>query len=232
MNEGLQPAYVLHTRRYGESSLIVELLTQRHGRVGVLAKGALSGKKATQNRLQPFTPLLASWRGRGELPLLTAAEAVAPARPPSGKALYCGLYVNELVLRLTQRADPHSHLFPAYVACLDQLSVCKPDNATLEPVLRRFELDLLDELGLGLQLRVDQSGQAIDTARRYHYEADSGPRLALAQEASVGGATLLKLFGGQLDDVQARREARGLLRHLINHHLGGATLTSRELFKH
>jgi DNA repair protein RecO (recombination protein O) len=232
MNAGLQPAYVLHTRRYGENSLIVELLTQGYGRIGVLAKGALSGKKAAQNRLQPFTPLLTAWRGRGELPLLTAAEAAGSVRLPSGKALYCGLYVNELVLRLTQRADPHSQLFPAYVACLDRLSRCAPENAALEPILRRFELDLLDELGLGLQLHTDQSGQVIQATQRYHYDADSGPRPALGQETSISGATLQKLADGQLDDTLARREARGLMRQLIAHHLDGAPLTSRELFKH
>lgn len=232
MPQGLQPAYVLHTRRFSENSLIVELLTQQHGRQGVLAKGAAGGGRSQAQRLQPFVPLLVDWRGRGELPTLVTAEPAGAGRTPTGRALYCGLYVNELVLRLTQRADPHSRLFPAYVACIAELGGGAQDNTRLEPVLRRFELDLLDELGLGLQLREDQAGEAIVAGRRYHYDLENGPREPLGQETSVDGRTLLGLAAGHFDDEQARREARQLMRYVISAQLGGGDLRSRELFRH
>lgn len=227
----LQPAYVLHSRRFRESSLIVELITRDQGRMGVLARGALGGKGRRRALLQPFVPLLLDWRGRGELPVLTACEAADRPRTLVGRALYCGLYVNELVLALCQRADPHSELFPAYVHCIDQLAGAGDDNRRLEPVLRRFELRLLDELGMGLQLTQDCEGQAIDPLRRYHYRFDAGPvPVHEGANDSCHGETLLALARGEFTSDRQRREARQLLRQVIDRHLGGRRLRARELF--
>lgn len=231
MPDVLQPAYVLHSRRFRESSLIVELLTRDHGRQGVLAKGALGGKGGRQSLLQPFVPLLVDWRGRGELPTLTTLEAAGAGIQPSGRALYCGLYVNELVLRFSERGDPHSELFPAYLQCMNALLRAGEDNAELEPVLRRFELQLLDEMGLAMQLQEDQQGQPLQPGERYHYEIHAGPRIAMASEEGVLGATLRALAAGELHDPAQRREARSLMRRVIAEHLGGQQLKSRELFR-
>ncbi|BAN69086.1 DNA repair protein RecO [endosymbiont of unidentified scaly snail isolate Monju] len=227
----LQPAYVLHTRRFRESSLIVELITRDHGRMGVLARGALGGKGGRRALLQPFVPLLLDWRGRGELPVLADCEAADRPRTLVGRALYCGLYVNELVLALCERADPHSELFPAYVHCIDRLAEAGNDNRRLEPALRRFEMRLLDELGMGLQLETDAEGQAIEPHRRYHYRFDAGPLRARDEAADTcQGETLLALARGEFTSDRQRREARLLLRRAIDSQLGGRRLRARELF--
>lgn len=226
----LQPAYVLHTRRFRESSLIVELLGRQHGRMAVLAKGVLGSRSPRQQSLQPFVPLLLGWRGRGELPILTGCEAAAAPHPLAGRALYCGMYVNELMLRLCEREDPHSTLFPAYATCINTLVEVTNDNAGLEPVLRQFELSLLQELGIGLQLRHDQSGAPIEPDRRYHYIMDAGPTVVPDDQAGYTGAALLALAANRLDTPELRAEARQLMRRVLDAHLGGRPLRSRELF--
>jgi len=227
----LQPAYVLHVRRFRETSLVVELLGASQGRCAALAKGALGSRRAWGNQLQPFTPLLLAWRGSGELPLLTACETAAPAHRLNDRALYCGLYVNELILRLCERDDPHSGLFPTYVGCIDALASVSPENAALEPVLRAFELALLDELGLGMQLRLDQDGEPIDPGRRYDYLPDQGAVLLRDARGGFSGGTLVGLADGGLEGPEQRREARTLMRRVLDVHLGGRALKSRELFQ-
>ncbi len=227
----LQPAYALHSRRYRESSLIVEFLTRDHGRVAALAKGAVGGKQPQQHLLQPFSPLLIDWRGRGDLPTLTTLEPAAPTVQAQGNTLYCGLYVNELVLKLTERRDPHSRLFAAYATCMTELIQADPDTPALEPVLRRFEVRLLHELGLGLQLGTDQQGQPLLPEQTYRYEVHAGPVAASPADTTVHGATLLALQSGEFCSEQQRSEARQLMRRVIAHHLGGRELKSRELFR-
>ena len=230
-NDGLQPAYVLHTRRYRESSLVVELLTRDHGRVAALAKGVLGGKRSRQPLLQPFAPLLVAWRGHGDLPTLTVIEAAGAFRSPKGNALYCGLYINELVLKLTERRDPHSELFPVYVVCLAELLQAGTANTRLEPALRRFEVRLLEELGLGMSLATDQEGLALEPERQYRYDFQAGPVLAKTGDHTVQGATLIALGKGEFGTEQERVEARRLMRQVVAHHLGGRSLKSRELFR-
>ena len=230
-NNGLQPAYVLHNRRYRESSLIVEFLTRDHGRVAALAKGVLGGKRPRQQLLQPFVPLLAAWRGLGELPTLTTIEAAGPLRLPRGNTLYCGLYVNELLLKLTQRGDPYSELFPAYALCLTELLQADNQNRHLEPALRRFEVRLLQELGLGMSLTHDQQGRPLEPALQYRYDFQSGPVVAGVGEYTVRGSTLIGLNTGEFANRQELLEARRLMRHVLAHHLGGQPLKSRELFR-
>jgi DNA repair protein RecO (recombination protein O) len=230
-DNALQPAYVLHSRRYRESSLIVEFLTRDHGRVAALAKGVLGGKRPRQQLLQPFVPLLVAWRGLGDLSTLTAVEAAGPLRFPQGNTLYCGLYVNELLLRLTQRGDPYSELFPAYALCLAELLQADNRNSHLEPALRRFEVSLLQELGLGLSLTHDQQGRPLEPALQYRYDFQSGPVVAQAGEHTVRGSTLIGLNAGELADAQELLEARRLMRRVLAHHLGGQALKSRELFR-
>lgn len=227
----LQPAYALHSRRYRESSLIVEFITQDYGRVALTAKGALGTKHPRQQLLQPFSPLLLAWRGKGDLPILTSVEAARVLPQITGRTLYCGLYVNELVLKLTERNDPHSELFFAYSACMQDLIETKGNNADLEKTLRRFEVRLLNELGLGMLLDIDQQGLAIDPSAHYHYDFDAGPVIARQDENSVAGETLIALVSGEFSSQQQRLDARKLMRRVLDHHLGGRRLRSRELFK-
>lgn len=223
----LGAAYVLHTRRFGDSSLVVELLTRMQGRVACMAKGVLRTRRG-EVRMQPFHPLLIGLRGRGEVLTLTHSEAGGAPLRLAGRTLYCGLYLNELLLRLTARHDPCPEVFDDYEVALGDLAHERP----AEPTLRRFEVHLLDHLGFGLALEVDELGRPIHAASSYNYDADAGARPCAADDdAAVRGSTLLALRTGEFGDAASLREARELMRRILQHHLGGRPLRSRELFR-
>ncbi len=227
-----EPAFVLHTRSFRESSLIAELLTPDHGRVGVVARGGRRGRRGGAGALQPFTLLQAEWTGRGELRTLTQAESER-AFPLAGDQLFAGLYLNELLLRLLHREGPQPEIFQSYLHTLDALLA----GADLEPVLRRFELHLLADLGYGFALDHDVHGQPILSAGQYRFLADEG-LMPVADGVRDGGEIslflgehLLALAAGALDDTEVRRSAKRLTRLALASHLGGRPLRSRELFR-
>ena len=223
----LQAAYVLHSRRYGDSSLLVEILTRTQGRLACIAKGALRSARS-ETRIQAFQPLLIELRGRGEVLTLARAEAGGALQHLTGRRLYCGLYLNELLLKLTARQDPCTGLFDDYERALRDL----PTASSAEPVLRRFEVRLLEHLGLGLALERDTHGQPIQADSRYTYDLDSGPNPSLGTgSAVISGATLLALRQGDFADGESLRQARMLMRRILDHHLDGRPLRSRELFR-
>lgn len=220
-------AYLLHSRRYRDSSLIVDLFTRERGRVACVARGALHAKSKLPVR-HPFQLLTIGFRGRGDVTTLVAAEALAPPTSLSGRRLYCGLYLNELLLKLTARQDPYPAIFDNYAEALGRLHGGEP----IEPVLRRFEVHLLEQLGLGLLLDHDTQGQSICPDSRYTYQIDAGPRPIGADDPqALSGNTLLALRSGRFDDASVLREARHLMRRVLDHHLGGQALRSRELFQ-
>lgn len=221
----LSPAFVLHARRYGDTSQLVELFDREQGRAVCVAKGALTGKRFP--RLQPFQPLLIALSGRGEVQNLTAAEIAGPPVHLTGKQLYCGLYVNELVLKLTARADPSSVLYDDYVKALTGL----PNQTPADPVLRTFEVKLLHHLGHALILDRDANGSAIDPDRRYCYEVESGPECSGQPDAPFSGKLFDALGSCTFDDVQIQREARVFMRAVLDHHLEGRAIRSRDLFR-
>lgn len=224
---GLHAAYVLHSRRYGDSSLIVDLFVREQGRVACIAKGALRGKRVSPVK-QPFQPLLVDVRGRGEVGTLARVETNTAPVVLTGKKLYCGLYVNELLLKLTARHDAHPLLFDEYAGAVRGLGA---DN-DLEPILRHFEIRLLEELGLGMSLDRDSDGHAIGPECSYTYQVDTGPVKALATDArALRGKTLISLRSGRFADPGVQREARLLMRQVLDHHLDGRPLRSRELFR-
>ncbi|TAN49855.1 MAG: DNA repair protein RecO [Methylococcaceae bacterium] len=224
----LQPGYVLHRRPYRETSLLVDVFSREYGKVGLLAKGVRGGKTARVDSLPPFRPLLLSWTGKGELPLLTGVESAAPSPPLQGVALYCGFYLNELLQAFLHRHDPQPLLFERYAGLLADL----PVTGDKDRLLRAFELTLLQELGYGLQLHCDaEHHRDIQPGQSYHYVPDRGPIAARADAGSIRGITLIALREGRLDDAATRREAKWLLRRVIHHHLAGRPLKSRELFR-
>ncbi len=228
-----QPAYVLHTRDYSETSLILEIYSSRHGRLGLLAKGARRPSSRVRGLLKPFQPLLLSWSGRGELPILTAAEPDGETTLLSGPALYCGFYLNELLMHLLHRDDPHEALFAAYREALITLT-----GATrAESVLRLFEKRLLGEIGYGLVLDRDVDDKApIDADTWYDYIPERGPvRFAhpdttRAQGILVRGASLMALASDALDGPDTLREIKRLMRAILARYLGDKPLHSRKLF--
>jgi DNA repair protein RecO (recombination protein O) len=219
-----EAGYVLHTYAYKESSLIVETFTERHGRVSLLARGARRPRSAMRGVLLAFHPLRFGWSGSGELATLMNAEWSGALRPLAGRGLMCGFYLNELVLRLLPRDDPHEALFEAYGETLAALSA----GGNLFAVLRCFEKRLLAELGYALQLEHDaQTGAPIDPSRSYAYEPDRGPVPALSGDMLVRGQTLLDVAADHYGNPQTRDEARTLMRTLITQRLHGQVLHTR-----
>jgi DNA repair protein RecO (recombination protein O) len=224
-----QPAFILHARAYRETSLLLEAFTRDHGRVGLVARGVRK-EKTRQPRalLQPLVPLTLSWTGAGELATLVGAEGEGEALALAGEGLLCGLYLNELLLRMTERADPHAPLFDAYALALRRLAGAEPASWTL----RRFERDLLDQLGYGIDLATDaQSGSALEADAGYGYRHEIGivPWRGAADGPRVAGSALLALaLDRQPDDAQLPA-LRRLLRHVISGHLPGGELQSWKL---
>ena len=227
----LKPSFVLHRRPYRETSLLVEAFCADFGRVGLVAKGATRGKSPLASVLQPFRPLLLSWSGGGDLYTLTRAEQDGPVALLDGTALKSGFYLNELLVRLLHRHDPHPELFQSYQDALSQLGV----SGHREPVLRVFEKRLLAAIGYGLVLdRVAETGRPIDPEEVYRYRPDHGP-VADGQGSHmairVRGSTLVALARETLVDAQGLREAKHLMRNLLRAHLGEKPLASRALFR-
>lgn len=227
-NAQLQPGYILHPRAYRDTSLLLEVFTRDQGRFGLVARGARAPRSRIRGLLQPFQPVLLSWSGRAELGTLHSAEANGAASPLRGTALYSGFYLNELLMRLLQRLDPHPELFAAYAAALEGL----PSAA--ERPLRLFEKRLLETLGYGLLLDQEaHSGAPVDAAALYVYELECGPvRVSSAPTHGLvmAGRSLLSLAGEDLSDAQSLAETKRLMRAALALYLGDRALKTREIF--
>lgn len=226
MKEEWHEGVILHRRPWRETSLWLEVFTRDLGKIALLAKGGRRAKGGTKSALQLFQPLLIRWRGKSELGALTAAEVLPPVLSLTGMALYCGLYLNELLCRLLKRCDPHPRLYAEYLKTLSELA----QASDLEACLRRFEMHFLREIGYGLILDHEvEYKTAIDPAACYRYDPEHGP--VLDKEGWLHGQTLLALREGRLDSSRVRREAKRLLRELIDYRLEGRLLESRRLFR-
>ncbi|NCC26861.1 MAG: DNA repair protein RecO [Gammaproteobacteria bacterium] len=223
-------AFVLHRRDYGNTSLLLEVFATGRGRFPAIAKGARRPRHPTSALLQPFQPLWLDVVGRGEVVTLTRVESAAPAIDLTGRALLSGFYLNELLVRLLGREDPHDPLFAFYHAALTGLA----SGEGLESVLRQFEIRLLDELGYALVLDAEaETGEPVVPDGLYGLEPGQGVRRMRTESGTdtLRGATLLALARGDRLEPHQIREARALLRRLLEPHLGGRPLKSRELFR-
>lgn len=227
---GLLRALVLHRRDYSNTSLLLELFAEGLGRFPAIAKGARRGRTPTSALLQPFQPLWVGVVGRGEVLTLTRTEAAGRPFTLAGPALPCGFYLNEVLMRLLGRHDPQDTVFAFYHAALTQLA----EGEHVESTLRRFELRLLDSLGYApsLDQTVDDGGP-VEPDRHYLVVAGRGTCPAPPGESGewISGSTLLALARGDPLGTDQLREARGLLRRLLQPHLGPKPLKSRELFR-
>jgi DNA repair protein RecO (recombination protein O) len=225
-----QPGFILHSYPYRETSLIVEALSRDHGRVALLAKGARRPHSTLRGVLMAFQPVLIDWSGGGELKTLVRAEWQGGQPLLSGRALLCGYYLNELMVKLLAREDPHPALFEDYAAALRALG----RGEATEELLRRFELRLLRGLGYGLDLETEaDSGAPIRAGGHYLYIIDRGvvPAEAGIEDAAVlSGQTLLNMSHEDFAAPETLAQAKLLLRRLINHYLGGQALQSRRVF--
>ena len=227
----LEPAYVIHTRAYSDTSMIVELITAEHGRVSVLARGAKRGKAKKSLLLQPFRSLHVSWTGRGELPVLSAAEEAGQTLHLQGEALACGYYINELIYHLVPRFEPAQTLFAHYWT-----TVCGcTETDQRDRHLRFFEVVLLEQLGLAPTLEQDiVTGNPVEAEMLYSYRIPEGPviqELASGNGIEISGATLLDIVAMKFTSQKTLTESKKLTRALLHYHLDGKKLLSRALFK-
>ena len=230
MSAGARPAYVLHTYPYRETSLIIEAYVHEHGRLALMARGARRPKSSVRGVLLPFQPLLLSWTGKRELRTLTGAEWRGGYAPLRGQPLICGFYLNELLLKLVARDDPHEELFGIYERTLEALA----GGADPATQLRRFELALLRELGYAVVLDRDvERDEPVARERSYVYVVElgpvSGPSARMGVELS--GQTLIDMQSGSFTSAATQQESKALMRALINHYLGDQVLHTRQLLR-
>jgi DNA repair protein RecO (recombination protein O) len=241
---GPVPAYVLHRHDWSETSLIVELFTREHGRVVVAAKGARRPYSQIRPVLLPLqrigVQLGRTPPGDAEVHVLRSAEWAGGRPMPGGEALFAGFYLNELLLRLLARQDPHPALFDAYAGTVDALA---GPEAARQAALRAFELVMLRELGLLPELdRVTLTVGPLQAGGLYVLEAEAGVRPARAGERGVeaGGLQALEAALGEAGSAMrlqrlhdavapATGALRGMLRGLVHYHLGSASLRTRDV---
>ena len=239
-----QPAFVLHSYPFRETSLIIEVFTRNHGRVALVARGARRPRSVLRGVLLAFQPLLLTWGGKGELRTLHKAEWQGGLSQLKGRGLLCGFYLNELMLKLLARDDAHEALYETYYATLDTLNNGSHHAITL----RRFEQQLLKEAGYALTLERDAaSGEPIRADCDYQYHIERGPVRCTRVNApavnygdnagdgenrlELAGQTLLDMARDDYSSALTQQQSKALMRTLINHYLGDQTLNTRQLLK-
>lgn len=232
MRFSAEPAFVLHTRPWRESSLLVEVLTAGHGRLGLVARGVHGPKRQPlRAALQPLQLIRFDAVQRGELATLAAAEALDAAPRLAGDAMLAGFYLNELTLRLAPRGDPQPDLFGAYRLARQRLG----QGEALAWTLRRYERDLLGAIGFGFDWTEDGEGAPIDPASRYRLDPEYGPRRLLAdrghgdRRSAATGRALLALGADELPGAEDLASLRRPMREVLAFHLGPRGLKSWEM---
>ncbi|WP_108478526.1 DNA repair protein RecO [Providencia alcalifaciens] len=227
---GWQRAFVLHSRPYSETSLLIDFFTEGEGKIRLLAKGARRNRSPLRGCLQPFTPLLICWSGKGEIKTLINADPVSLALPLSGTVLYSGLYLNELTARVIEFGTPYSSLFFDYLNCLQVLA---GSERTPESALRQFELALLSYLGYGVDfLHCAGSGEPVSDTMTYRYREEKGFIGSLVvDQLTFTGKQLRALADREFPDADTLKAAKRFTRMALKPYLGGKPLKSRELFR-
>ncbi|HEQ1857564.1 TPA: DNA repair protein RecO [Providencia alcalifaciens] len=227
---GWQRAFVLHSRPYSETSLLIDFFTEGEGKIRLLAKGARRNRSPLRGCLQPFTPLLIRWSGKGEIKTLINADPVSLALPLSGTVLYSGLYLNELTARVIEFGTPYSSLFFDYLNCLQVLA---GSERTPESALRQFELALLSYLGYGVDfLHCAGSGEPVSDTMTYRYREEKGFIGSLVvDQLMFTGKQLKALADREFPDADTLKAAKRFTRMALKPYLGGKPLKSRELFR-
>jgi DNA repair protein RecO (recombination protein O) len=223
-----QPAFVLHSYPYRETSLILEVFSRNYGRVALVARGARRPRSVLRGTLMGFQPVTLSWFGKHELRTLHSAEWQGGQPQLQGTGLLCGLYLNELLLNLVARDDPHERLFDCYQQTLLKLAYEIDHAATL----RYFEKNLLQELGYALLLEHEaDTGNPIEPTAHYRYVIEFGASRDAAEGLLIQGKTLQDMQIDDYRDPLSAQQSKQLMRMLLNHHLAGKMLHTRELIK-
>ena len=222
-------AFVLHRRPFRDSSQIIDIFSRNDGRLALVARGARSRRSRYRGVLQPFMPLELGWSIRGDLGTLTGAEPAGRATVLGGDALLAGFYVNELLLRLTHRHDPHPEVFEDYVSVISGLA----SPGQIDAALRVFEFRLLKNLGYGIQLEHDiVTGAALEREALYRVRPDEGP-MPVSSAADGGlvfsGADLSEIAAERFSQPDVQRAARKIARAAIDICLDGRELKTRKV---
>lgn len=230
MIEQWHRGFVLHRREYSETSLLVDFFTEEHGRMTLLAKGARRPRSPLKAVLQPFTPLLLRWTGKGELKTLTKAEPASLTLPMSTLALYSGFYVNEVVARILENQTAYPELFQHYLRCVTQLAT---EPAQIEPILRTFEFRMLQAVGYGVNFaNCAATGEAVDPRMTYQFRENEGFIASLLQNNyTFLGKDLLAFAALDFSEKSTQQAAKRFTRIALKPYLGPAPLKSRELFQ-
>lgn len=226
--EGLQRCFVLHSRPYSETSLILDVFSEDYGRLTILSKGARRKRSSLKGTLQPFTPLFMKWTGRGSMKTLTHAEPISISLPLRGYILYSAFYLNEVLARVLENDTPYPVLFMDYLNALRELA--QADNP--EPALRRFELALLHHLGYGIDfLHCAGSGLPVDDLMTYNYREQRGFIASMMTgHLTFTGNQLLAIAARRFETPEQLKAAKRFTRIALKPYLGGKPLISRELF--
>lgn len=206
------------------------MFSRRYGRISLVAKGARRQKNDSRALLQPGRKINIAWTMRRELGTLTRAEPCHGSNPQGASALLTVFYVNELLVRLLHRHEPHAELFDSYAETLEKLT----DSATEQVTLRIFEKRLLEALGYGLALDSDTEGNAVRPDEDYNYLPERGPEPGTSPGPgglAISGRTLLALAEENLGDEIVLAEAKQLMRKALGNLLGDKPLASRELYQ-
>jgi len=229
-----QPAYILHHRAFRDTSQILDVITRDHGRLSLMSRGSRGAKSRLKSILQPFTPLIVAWSGKGEMPSLTAAETqTVKAISLSGKALPSAFYINELLMKLLHKHDVYEEIYNLYESVMQLLSA----GHEIEPVLRLFEKQLLEALGFGLNLQVNaDTGLPVEASQEYAYYLEHGPvEISTVHDDAfvtrLSGESLIALDLNNLNTKQSLKDAKRLMRSILHYYLDGKPIKSRELFR-
>ena len=225
-----QRGFVLHKREYSETSFLVDFFKEHNGRITLLAKGARRPRSPLKALLQPFTPLLLRWSGKGDLKTLTKVEAASLTLPMNTLALYSGFYVNEMLVRVLENQTAYQELFQHYLLCVTKLAAT-PD--ALEPTLRTFEFQVLKALGYGVDfVHCIATGEEVDPNMWYQFRENEGFIASLLQNnLSFLGKDLLAFDLLDFSEKSTQQAAKRFTRIALKPYLGSQPLKSRELFQ-
>lgn len=230
MRVDLQPAYILHTRPYRDTSLLIDFLTPDFGRVTAVARGVRKNKTPKRQLLNPFSRLLVCWQGKTDMKLLTSFESDNHFLTLTANHLYSGFYLNELLMRLLPEMDRHNGIYYAYEQCIIALQ----RGEDIEPLLRGFEFRLLGELGYGLDFGMDARNDCeIQMQGLYEWHVQEGFFSAapnIPENFLLKGEWLLAIARGDYSSPATRLAAKHLSRRMLKPLLGNRPLNSRALF--
>lgn len=231
MKTEIHPGYILHSRPYRETSLILEVFSSCYGRISLVARGVKGNRRNQSLLLQPARKLNLAWTMRSELGTLTTVEDCGLRYELAGTRLVSCFYMNELLIRMLHRHETHPELYSNYESSMLQLEAGTAEDR----VLRVFEKRLLNTLGYGLMLGHEAlTGTPVDAGQSYFYQDDLGPVLTRQQQTNgvdISGRTLLALDREDTWDEIIARESKSLFRHVLAAHTGDRPLGSRELYR-